>query len=80
MNPSHLTDHMQAAERLMKAGEYDAAYHELEAAAESFINYKAEVNRAIDASIAHLLTLGCRTTPPHPIALPLIKLRRRLAA
>lgn len=77
---STLTAHIDAAENMMEAGQYEAAYDELEAATERFIRYKDKIQRSFDNSISTLSTLGCRATPPHPVALPLVKLRRKLTA
>ena len=38
---------------------------------------KEKINQSFDSSIAYLSTLGCRATPPHPLALSLVKLRHK---
>jgi hypothetical protein len=78
-DPQRFSDHIDAARLHMDRGEYEAAYAELDAATQRFVSYREKLSGSVDASIAHLTTLGCRATPPHPVALPLVKLRRRLA-
>lgn len=77
---SPLTAHIKAAETLMDSGEYEAAYGELEAAAVHFAEYRDALDASFETSINRLANYGCRATPPHPVALPLIKLRRMVAA
>ncbi|NNC37955.1 MAG: hypothetical protein HKO02_10895 [Hyphomonadaceae bacterium] len=77
---SVLSAHIEAAEQLMVAGDYDAAYAELEAAAERFMDYKSKIIGSFNSSIARLTTLGTRATAPHPKALQLTRLRRDLTA
>ena len=77
---SPLLDHISRAEDLMNRGDYNAAYKELEAAANRFLTYKAKINDTFNQSIACLTTLGSRATAPHPKALPLTRLRRELTA
>ena len=77
---SHLTRHIETADALIAAGEYDGAYAELEAAAERFMTYKDRINSSFDSSIAQLSTPECRTKPPHPKVLPLVRLRQRISA
>lgn len=77
---SQLTAHIEAADSMMEAGRYEAAYDELEAATKRFVGYKEKIQRSFDNSISTLSTVGCRATPPHPVALPLVKLRRKLTA
>lgn len=75
---SFLSKHIDKANNMLNAGEYDAAYTELEAAANRFISYRNDIHKTFNNSISHLSTLGSRATPPHPITTPLIKLRRKL--
>lgn len=75
---SVLTTHMDTAEALLSSGDYDGAFTELQAAAELFMSYKDRIDRSFNNSIAQLSTLGCRATPPHPKALPLVKLHHQI--
>lgn len=77
---SKITAHIHAAESMMEAGHYQAAYDELEAATERFVGYKDKIHRSFEASISKLSTIGGRAAPPHPVALPLVKLRQKLTA
>ena len=75
---SVLADHMDTADALMTSGDYDGAFTELQAAAELFMSYRQRINSAFNKSIAQLSTLGCYATPPHPKALPLVKLHQQI--
>jgi len=77
---SALATHIGAAEDLLNGGDYDAAFSELQSAAKRFLAYKEEINQSFNRSIAHLTTPGGQGTPPHPTALPLIRLRRQIRA
>ena len=76
---SYIAAHIDAAETLMAGKNYDAAFRELEAAADRFMIYKHSIKNTLDASIAHLSTIGCSATPPHPKALPMVKLRQHIS-
>lgn len=80
MAKSHLAAHLDAAESLLGAGHYDDACKELEAAADRLLQYKERVNDSLDSSIAHLSTLGSQVAAPHPAALQLVRLKRKLSA
>lgn len=80
MAKSHLAAHLDAAESLIGAGHYDDACKELEAAADRLLQYKERVNDSLDNSIAHLSTLGSQVAAPHPAALQLVRLKRKLSA
>ena len=69
---------MDAASTYLHHGEYDAACAELEAATARFVDYKLKIKKSLDESIAVLTTMGCPATPPHPKALPLVRLRQTL--
>lgn len=75
---SVLTTHMDAAEALLTSGDYDGAFTELQTAAELFMSYRDRIDRSFNNSIAQLSTLGCRATPHHPKALPLVKLHHQI--
>ena len=75
-----VTEHIEAADILMQSAQYDAAYDEIEAATNMFVTYKSQINDCLDDHISRLSTLGCRATPPHPVTLPLVRLRRKLTA
>jgi len=77
---SPIKSHIDHAEVLFDAGKFEAAYEELEAATERFLTDRESINQTLDQSIAYLTTLGCRATPPHPVAIPLIRLRRKITA
>jgi hypothetical protein len=79
-NISLVTAHLESAEAHMHAELYESAYDELEAAANIHMANKMKLNHSLNNYIAHLTTLGCRATPPHPVALPLVRLRRKLTA
>lgn len=77
---SYISEHIDNATTFMASGEYQAAYDELEAAAERFLGYQTQIKSSFERSISHLSTMGCHASPPHAISLPLINLRRKLEA
>lgn len=77
---SKLTSHINKAESMIDAGEYEAAYEELKAAMERFVGYKNKIQGSFDRSISKLSSLGSAASPPHPVALPLVKLRQKFSS
>lgn len=77
---SHLSAHINAAQSAMNDGDYSAAYSELEAAAERFVEYRGSINETFNQCISSLSTLSCRAAAPHPVALDLVRLRQQITS
>ncbi len=59
--------------------DFDVAAAELNSAAEIYSAFQSVVATCFDDAIAHLTTIGGPASPPHPLALPLIRKREAIA-
>jgi hypothetical protein len=77
---SNLSSQIQIAQDLVQQGDYESAYDAFEAAAQTFCDDRKTITASVDTFVSHLTTIGGRAMPPHPIALHLTRLRRKLSA
>ena len=77
---SPLTAHIEAAHTFADAGHYDRAYTELEAAAARYMRYHTIIRQSLEGTISRLASEASAAAPPHPVALPLVRLHSKLPA
>lgn len=71
--------HIKNFDDALDREEYDVAAAELNAAADIYSAFQSIVTHCFDDAISHLTTLGGPASPPHPLALPLIRKRESFA-
>ncbi|WP_409431953.1 hypothetical protein ACJ3XI_06935 [Litorimonas sp. RW-G-Af-16] len=73
-----MKDFIQTAQSRFDSDDIEGAIDALTAAADHLKLENDVLHASVNDAIAHLTTLGCTATPPHPKALSLVRLRRSL--